>query len=130
MAFPNGRQRGCRYNAPFLLFVGHACPVGRRVNRGGLMAIALTFLEQGKQPPATVAALLAEFLAAARTTLHLAIYDFRMSDPVAAPVIGALRDRVAAGVEVRIAYDAGKPNAQFPAAGTDPAPPGTAAFLG
>jgi phosphatidylserine/phosphatidylglycerophosphate/cardiolipin synthase-like enzyme len=94
------------------------------------MAIALTFLEQGKQQPATVAALLAEFLAAARTTLHLAIYDFRLSDPIAASVIGALRDRVAAGVEVRIAYDAGKPNAQFPAAGTDPAPPGTAAFLG
>jgi phosphatidylserine/phosphatidylglycerophosphate/cardiolipin synthase-like enzyme len=94
------------------------------------MAIALTFLEQGKQQPAATAALLAEFLAAARTTLHLAIYDFRLSDAVAAPLVEALRDRAAAGVEVRIAYDAGKPNVRFPTAGTDPAPPGTAAFLG
>jgi phosphatidylserine/phosphatidylglycerophosphate/cardiolipin synthase-like enzyme len=93
------------------------------------MAIAVTFLEEGKQKPADIAALLAEFLSAARATLHLAIYDFRLSDVVAAPVVRALRDRAAAGVEVRIAYDAGKPNAQFPAAGTDPAPPGTADFV-
>src|SRR5439155_6524647 len=88
-----------------------------------------TFLEQNKQPPAAVAQLLAEFIAAARTSLHLAIYDFRLSDALAAPVVQALSDRAAAGVEVRIVYDAGKPNATFPRAGADPAPPGTAAFL-
>lgn len=94
------------------------------------MAIEVTFLEQGGQPPAQIAALLAEFIAAARSTLHIAVYDFRLSDALAAPVVQALRDRAAAGVEVRIAYDAGKPNADFPAAGTDPAPPGTAVFVG
>jgi phosphatidylserine/phosphatidylglycerophosphate/cardiolipin synthase-like enzyme len=93
------------------------------------MAIAVTFLEAGKQQPAAIAALLAEFVSGARATLHLAIYDFRLSDAVAVPVVQALRDRAAAGVEVRIAYDAGKPNAQFPLAGTDPAPPGTADFV-
>jgi len=93
------------------------------------MVIAVNFLEQDKQPPLEVAHLLAEFLAGARASLHLAIYDFRLSPDLAAPVIQALRDRVAAGVEVRIAYDAGKPTAQFPQAGADPAPPGTAAFV-
>jgi phosphatidylserine/phosphatidylglycerophosphate/cardiolipin synthase-like enzyme len=93
------------------------------------MPIAVTFLEQNKQQPTAVAQLLAEFIAAARTSLHLAIYDFRLGDALAGPVVQSLRDRAAAGVEVRIVYDAGKPNATFPQAGADPAPPGTAAFL-
>jgi phosphatidylserine/phosphatidylglycerophosphate/cardiolipin synthase-like enzyme len=91
--------------------------------------IAVTFLEQDRQQPAEVAALLADFLSAARSSLHIAIYDLRLSDAVAAPVVKALRERAAAGVEVRIAYDAGKPQAKFPAAGADPAPPGTADFV-
>src|SRR5262245_60338804 len=94
------------------------------------MAIDVTFLEQGGQAPGRVAELLADFLAGARTSLHLAVYDFRLGDALAAPVVRALRERSAAGVDVRIAYDAGKPHADFPAAGTDPAPPGTADFVG
>jgi phosphatidylserine/phosphatidylglycerophosphate/cardiolipin synthase-like enzyme len=94
------------------------------------MAIDVTFLEQDGQPAGQIAALLADFLAGARTSLHLAVYDFRLSDAVAEPVVRALRERSAAGVDVRIAYDAGKPQADFPAAGTDPAPPGTRDFVG
>src|SRR5690242_5498172 len=93
------------------------------------MSIAVTFLQQGGQPAAEVAALLAEFLAGARSSLHLAIYDFRLGDVLAEPVVRALRERAAAGVEVRIAYDAGKPHTAFPNPAADPAPPGTAAFV-
>jgi phosphatidylserine/phosphatidylglycerophosphate/cardiolipin synthase-like enzyme len=93
------------------------------------LAITVTFLEQGGQQPLEVAALLADFFRAARSSLHLAIYDFRLSDPLAVPVIEALQDRVAAGVEVRIAYDAGKPIVPFQQASADPAPPGTARFI-
>jgi phosphatidylserine/phosphatidylglycerophosphate/cardiolipin synthase-like enzyme len=93
------------------------------------MPIAVTFLEQGQQAPAAVAGRLADFLAAARSRLHLAIYDFRLSDAVAEPVVRALRDRAAAGVEVRLVYDAGKQAGTVPRAGGDPAPPGTAAFV-
>jgi phosphatidylserine/phosphatidylglycerophosphate/cardiolipin synthase-like enzyme len=93
------------------------------------MVIDVTFLEQGGQPAGQIAALLADFIAAARSTLHVAIYDFRLSDPVAEPVVRALCERAAAGVEVLIACDAGKPNADFPAAGTDPAPPGAVDFI-
>jgi phosphatidylserine/phosphatidylglycerophosphate/cardiolipin synthase-like enzyme len=94
------------------------------------MAIDVTFLEQGGQPAAQIAAQLADFIGAACATLHLAVYDFRLSDPVAGPVVRALRERAAAGVETLIAYDAGKRNADFPAAGTDPAQPGSADFIG
>jgi phosphatidylserine/phosphatidylglycerophosphate/cardiolipin synthase-like enzyme len=92
------------------------------------MAITPTFLAEGQQPAADVAALLAEFLSAARASLHLALYDCRLSDALAGPVVGALRGRAAAGVDVRIVYDAGKPTA-FPGTGGDPAPPGTADFI-
>ncbi len=93
------------------------------------MSIALHFLEQDRQNPADVAAWLAEFVAAARVSLHLAIYDFRLSPNLAAPVLEALRDRAAAGVEIRLAYDAGKRKTTFPGTGADPAPPGTAEFV-
>jgi phosphatidylserine/phosphatidylglycerophosphate/cardiolipin synthase-like enzyme len=93
------------------------------------MTIETTFLAQGNQAPAAIAQLLVEFVTAARSTLHLAIYDFRLSDAVAAPVVQALKQRAAAGVEVRIAYDHGKPTAKFPGSGSDPAPPGTADFV-
>jgi phosphatidylserine/phosphatidylglycerophosphate/cardiolipin synthase-like enzyme len=93
------------------------------------MGINVTFLEEGSQTPAQVAAQHVGFIAAARSTLHLAVYDFRLSDSVGEPVVRALRERAAAGVDVRIAYDAGKPHADFPAAGIDPAPPGTRDFV-
>jgi phosphatidylserine/phosphatidylglycerophosphate/cardiolipin synthase-like enzyme len=93
------------------------------------MAINATFLEQGGQRAAQVAGLLAEFLAGATTSLDLAIYDFRLGDALDGPVVQALRDRAAAGVQVRIAYDAGKRTTVPLAAGADPAPPGTSDFL-
>lgn len=93
------------------------------------MAINVTFLEQDKQTPAQVADQLADFLNVAKTSLHVAIYDFRLSDATAGPVVQALQGRAAAGVDVRIAYDAGKPNAPMPGSGADPAPPGTADFV-
>src|SRR4051794_3448415 len=93
------------------------------------MPIDVTFLEQGGQPPEQVAALLADFLAAARTSLHVAVYDFRLGPALAAQVVAALRGRAAAGVDVRIAYDAGKPGGAATVPGADPAPPGTADFV-
>jgi phosphatidylserine/phosphatidylglycerophosphate/cardiolipin synthase-like enzyme len=91
--------------------------------------IEVTFLEQDCQKPADIAGLLAEFLAGARASLHLAIYDCRLSDGLAQPVVRALRERAVAGVEVLVAYDAGKRAVSFPHAGADPAPPGTADFF-
>jgi phosphatidylserine/phosphatidylglycerophosphate/cardiolipin synthase-like enzyme len=92
------------------------------------MAIVATFLEEGKQSPDDVVGRLAQFLSVAKTSLHVAIYDCRLSDAPARAVVQALEGPAAAGVDVRIVYDAGKPS--NPAAlGVDPAPPGTAAFM-
>ncbi len=120
---------GCLPRWRFGLVKFLATIVAEVSRRGMCMSIAVTFLEQQRQQPAEVAALLADFLAAARSSLHLAIYDFRLSDALAAPVVKALRDRAAAGVEVCIAFDAGKPNVHFQQASADPAPPGTAEFV-
>ena len=93
------------------------------------MAIEVTFLEQGSQRQADIAMLLAEFISAARTSLHLAIYDFRLSGTPAETILSALRDQATAGIDVRIVYDAGKPGDVLPPNRGDPAPPGTADFL-
>jgi phosphatidylserine/phosphatidylglycerophosphate/cardiolipin synthase-like enzyme len=93
------------------------------------MTIAVSFLEAQRQQGADIAALVVDFVAAARTSLHVAIYDCRLGDKLAAPVVQALRDRAAHGVDVRIVYDAGKPGVSFPQVGVDPAPPGTADFI-
>jgi phosphatidylserine/phosphatidylglycerophosphate/cardiolipin synthase-like enzyme len=88
------------------------------------MAITVTFLQQDRQRPEEIAAQLAEFLRAARTSLHLAVYDFHLSGAASDLVLGALRDRVRAGVDVRIAFDAGKPEAIPSPTRGDPARPG------
>ena len=92
------------------------------------MAVAVTFLEQDKQAPAQIAGQLAEFLNAAKTSLHIAIYDFRLTDPHAvSTVVGALTRAANRGLTVRIGFDAGKPAvataATFARLEADPAPP-------
>jgi phosphatidylserine/phosphatidylglycerophosphate/cardiolipin synthase-like enzyme len=103
------------------------------------MAIDLTFLrdiENGgrQEQPLEIATLLAEFISAAKVSLHIAIYDFRLTDPnLSDPVINALLERAKAGIKVKIAFDHGKPDAQnvdpFLDSGSDPAPKGTKGFL-
>jgi phosphatidylserine/phosphatidylglycerophosphate/cardiolipin synthase-like enzyme len=100
--------------------------------------IRVTFLRDiqhgGKQSqPAETAAMLAEFVEQAKSSLHVAIYDFRLSPALAAPVVAAFKAAAKRGVEVRIGYDADKPKAQstvaFYALGGDPAPVGTEDWL-
>ena len=103
------------------------------------MAINVTFLRDldyggHKNQPLQIATLLAEFISAAKVSLHIAIYDFRLSNPkLSEPVISALKERADAGVKVRIAFDHGKPDAEtmapFLEDGSDPAPKGTKGFL-
>src|SRR6478735_9291848 len=83
--------------------------------------------------PGRVAGLLAGFLDAARRSVDIAVYDFRLDSPLDAPVVDAINAAARRGVAVRIAYDASKPDAQttvaFAAVGADPAPVGTADWL-
>lgn len=90
------------------------------------------FLEQGGQQPESVAGWLADFLSQATHSLDIAIYDWHLGPTPAAPIRAALAGRLAAGVRVRVVYDAGKSSVPFRVVGADPASPtsaATAAFI-
>ncbi|HJZ70560.1 MAG TPA: phosphatidylserine/phosphatidylglycerophosphate/cardiolipin synthase family protein [Vicinamibacterales bacterium] len=96
--------------------------------------VAVTLLRDtahGGDPsqPRAVAQQLTEFVAAAKTSVHIAIYDFRLSAALGKSFIDALIERAASGLDVKIAYDHTKPNTKttdaFIAMGGDPAPKGT-----
>lgn len=96
-----------------------------------IQTLLLHDIEHGGQSdqPDQVVRQLVEFIQAAQRSLHLVIYDFRLNPHgnYYAPVINALRERSQAGVDIRIAYDHGKP--QDLRVGADPAPAGTQLFL-
>jgi phosphatidylserine/phosphatidylglycerophosphate/cardiolipin synthase-like enzyme len=69
------------------------------------------------------------FIRAANQTLDFAVYDMRFSESLRTEFISALRERAAAGVKIRFCYDGDKPPQPNVAAGQDPAPAGTGAFI-
>ncbi len=107
--------------------------------------IAVTFLRQIGRDPfsasaersaqiAAVAHEVADFISAARASLDIAIYDFRLHDEAASIVADALRERAKAGVAIRVAYDkwaeADSPPAEGPAhVEADKKAPGTEPFV-
>src|SRR5580693_2501678 len=79
-------------------------------------AIEVTFLQQqGLDPFAAtpertaqirdVATRVANFIAEAKSTIDIAIYDFRLRDEAATIVADGLRAQARKGVQVRIVYD-------------------------
>ena len=69
------------------------------------------------------------FIRAAKQSLDIAVYDMRFSEPLRAQFAAALRERANAGVEIRFCFDGDKPVEPNVAAGQDPAPAGTSAFV-
>src|SRR5213079_1861562 len=92
-------------------------------------SLSVFFLAQGEQSDDAVMARLTAFIRAATQTLDFALYDLRLSDPLRAQLVAALRERAAAGVQIRFCYDGDKPPQPNVAAGQDPAPAGTSAFI-
>jgi phosphatidylserine/phosphatidylglycerophosphate/cardiolipin synthase-like enzyme len=95
----------------------------------GVDTLSVFFLAQGEQSADAVMARLTAFIRAARQSLDFAIYDMRFSDPLKASFSAALRERAEAGVQIRFCYDGDKPVQPNVAAGQDPAPTGTGAFV-
>jgi phosphatidylserine/phosphatidylglycerophosphate/cardiolipin synthase-like enzyme len=91
--------------------------------------LSVFFLAEREQSADEVMARLTEFIGSAKQTLDFAIYDMRFSDPLRAKLVAALREKAQAGVEIRLCYDADKPPQPDLAAGQDPAPAGTGAFV-
>ena len=95
----------------------------------GVDNLSVFFLAQGEQTADAVMARLTTFIRAAKQTLDLAVYDMRFSDPLRTQLASALRERSEAGVQIRFCYDGDKPPQPNVAAGQDPAPAGTGAFV-
>jgi phosphatidylserine/phosphatidylglycerophosphate/cardiolipin synthase-like enzyme len=95
----------------------------------GVDNVSVFFLAEGEQTADNVMARLSTFVRAAKQTLDFAIYDMRFSDSLHAQLAAALRERADAGVKIRFCYDADKPSPPNVAAGQDPAPAGTGAFV-
>jgi len=87
------------------------------------------FLAEREQSADDVMTRLTAFIHGARQTLDFAIYDMRLSDPLRARLVAALHEKAQAGVGIRFCYDADKPPQPDLAAGQDPAPTGTGAFV-
>ncbi len=87
------------------------------------------FLKEGGQAAASVVNLLVDFVSAAQQSLDIALYDCRLSAPLAGPFVQALHERAAAGVQIRFVYDADKPEPVQLKDGMDPAEAGTGAFI-
>jgi len=95
----------------------------------GVDNVSVCFLAEGEQAADEVMARLTTFIRAAKQSLDFAIYDMRFSDPLKTSLSSALRERAEAGVKIRFCYDADKPPQPDLAAGQDPAPSGTGAFV-
>jgi phosphatidylserine/phosphatidylglycerophosphate/cardiolipin synthase-like enzyme len=91
--------------------------------------VSVFFLAQGEQSADAVMARLTAFIRTAKQTLDFAVYDMRFGDPLKAVLSAALRESAAAGVQIRFCYDGDKPAQPNVAAGQDPAPAGTSAFV-
>ncbi|MGZ4137687.1 MAG: phospholipase D-like domain-containing protein, partial [Actinomycetota bacterium] len=80
--------------------------------------MTVTTLTDGGQEPATVARQLHDFLADARTSLDIALYDFALGPGLEELVVDTIEDAGRRGVVVRVAY-----NADFHAPIPVPPPP-------
>src|SRR2546423_2981513 len=94
-----------------------------------LDTISVVFLAQGEESADSVMERLTAFIRRARQTLDFAVYDMRFSDRLKTALNSALRERADAGVQIRFCYDGDKPVQPNVAAGQDPAPAGTGAFV-
>lgn len=91
--------------------------------------LSVLFLAEREQSGGDVMAQLAAFIRGAKQTLDFAIYDMRFSESLRAQLAAALREKAEGGVKIRFCYDADKPPQPDLAAGQDPAPSGTGAFV-
>src|SRR5437588_8656339 len=91
--------------------------------------LSVFFLAEREQSADDVMARLAVFVGGETQTLCFAICDMRFSDSLRAHLAAALRETAEGGVKIRFCYDADKPPQPDLAAGQDPAPSGTGAFV-
>jgi phosphatidylserine/phosphatidylglycerophosphate/cardiolipin synthase-like enzyme len=91
--------------------------------------LSVFFLAEGEQTADSVMARLTAFIGEAKQSLDIAVYDMRFGDALRAQLAAALAECAKAGVQIRFCFDGDKPVEPNVAAGQDPAPAGTSAFV-
>src|SRR5919109_28157 len=91
--------------------------------------IEVSFLCEGCQTAASVGEQLANFIKQATQSIDIAAYSFHLCPEEHDMLAAALKDRAGAGVEIRIAYDAGSQQAEIGDPGHLFCDPGTAEFV-
>src|SRR5437763_4503406 len=76
--------------------------------------IELLFLCEHCQPPESVAQYIADYVKTATKSIDFCAYSFHLKGQLRKIVLDALQERAAAGVQIRIAYDAGTQQEQIP----------------
>jgi phosphatidylserine/phosphatidylglycerophosphate/cardiolipin synthase-like enzyme len=74
------------------------------VQEGAVPSGARTFSADQLKQAAAVGKRFADFIAKAQSSVHMAIYDFRLQNAAAEEVVGALNSAAKRGVDVRIGY--------------------------
>src|SRR5207248_10278699 len=97
-------------------------PGGEEGPQGRVAGVEVRTLTDGGQPAEGTAHALAAFVAAARRTLEIAVYDFHLPPDLEAIVAGELEAAQKRGVAVRLAYNLDHPAPEAPPV---PAPPRT-----
>jgi phosphatidylserine/phosphatidylglycerophosphate/cardiolipin synthase-like enzyme len=103
--------------------------------KGKVQVTFLRDLDHGgdANQPQSVAAQLTAFVKSAKHSIHIAIYDFRLTPTLGNNFVNMLISQAKTGVDVKIAYDHTKPNTNsaeaFAKLGGDPAPKGTHAAM-
>ncbi len=70
------------------------------------------FIYEGGQTSVEIAQEMATFIGKATRSVHLAAYDCRLDEEAAGPIRTAIQDRLSAGVDVRLIYDASQKKPQ------------------
>ena len=91
--------------------------------------LSVFFLAEGEQTAESVMTRLTSFIKGADQSLDFAVYDMRFTNVLRDQLATALRERARAGVKIRFCFDGDKPPEPNVAAGQDPAPSGTSAFI-
>ena len=77
----------------------------KKAHKARVAGVEVRTLTDGGQPAEQTAHALAEFFAAAKQTLEIAVYDFRLPPDLVEIVCGALVEAQKRGVAVRLAYN-------------------------
>jgi hypothetical protein len=104
LSYPQLKGWGLSVTFKQITSVGGAIKVGFIAQQGHASEHRRLFTSNQLAQAADVGAVISEFIRAAKSSIHMAIYDFLLEGRAATEVVGALNEVAQAGRDVRIAF--------------------------